>query len=321
MTRSKGWLFAAMASTLVATIAGQEPPRFRSDVRTVVMYATVQGRDGRLVTNLSQDDFEILEDGQRRPITTFSSETVPITATLMLDMSDSMRDYYERVREAAGRFVDALQPGDRVRIGTFGHTAALSPFLTSDKAILRRVLNEELWLSHFTALWTGIKKAMDSLTNEPGRRVIVVLTDGADACQLGIHDIWNQSPAQNGLAVQKFWENLRWLDLAHSGCVTIGDVRSQAIAGGFLIYVIGMPLGLSPDVSHLANDTGGAHFQLGKGTDLAATFDQVVTELRSQYVLGFSPERFDEQTHKLDLRMRPKGLSARSRKSYLASAK
>ena len=73
-----------------------------------------------------------------------------------------------------------------------------------------------------------------------------------------------------------------------------------------------MPLGLSPDVSHLANDTGGAHFQLGKGTDLAATFDQVVTELRSQYVLGFSPERFDDQTHKLDLRMRPKGLSARS---------
>jgi Ca-activated chloride channel family protein len=321
MTRSKGWLLAAMASTLVATIAGQEPPRFRSDVRTVAMYATVRSRDGRLVSNLSQDDFEILEDGQPRTISSFSSEPVPITATLMLDMSDSMREYYERVRDSAGRFVDALQPDDRVRIGTFGHTAALSPFLTSDKAILHRVLNEELWLSHFTALWSGIKKAMDSLTNEPGRRVIVVLTDGVDACQLGIHDIWNRFPARSGPAIKMFWQDLRWVDLPHSGCVTIEDVRRQAVAGGFLIYVIGMPLGLSPEVTRLANDTGGAHFQLGKATDLASTFDQVVTELRSQYVLGFSPERFDDQTHKLDLRTRQKGLSARSRTSYLASAK
>jgi len=321
MTHPKGWLCAAMGAAIVTTVAGQEPPRFRTDVQTVVMYATVQGRDGRLVPDLSRDDFALLEDGQPRPITIFSRESVPITATLMLDMSDSMRDDYERVRDAAGRFVDALQPGDRVRIGTFGHTAALSPFLTSDKAILHRVLNEELWLSHFTALWTGIKKAMDSLTSEPGRRVIVVLTDGADFCQLGIHDIWTQFPARNGAAVHKFWDDLRWQDLPDSGCVTMEDVRSQAIGGGFLIYVIGMPLGLTPEVSRLANDTGGAHFKLGKAADLASTFGLVISELRSQYALGFSPERLDGKTHKLDLQMRQNGLSARSRKSYVASVK
>jgi VWFA-related protein len=320
MIQLKAWLCVATGSVMVVSVAGQDPTRFRSEVQTVVMYATVQGRDGRLVPDLSKDDFALLDDGQPRPIATFSRESVPITATLMLDMSDSMREHYERVRDAAGRFVDALQPGDRARIGTFGHTVALSPFLTGDKAILRRVLSEELWLSHFTALWTGIKKAMDSLTSEPGRRVIVVLTDGADFCQLGIHDIWTQFPARNGAAIKQFWEDLRWQDLPRSGCVTLEEVRSQAVAGGFLIYVIGMPLGLSPEVTRLANDTGGAHFQLGKADDLASTFERVISELRSQYVLGFSRERFDGQIHKLDLRMRQKDLSARSRKSYVASA-
>jgi hypothetical protein len=80
---------------------------------------------------------------------------------------------------------------------------------------------------------------------------------------------------------------------------------------------MGATAGLSPT----SRKTTGAHFQLGKADDLALTFDRVIDELRSQYVLGFSRERFDGQTHKLDLQMRQKGLSARSRKSYLAASR
>jgi hypothetical protein len=103
----------------------------------------------------------------------------------------------------------------------------LSPFLTNDKSILYRVLNEELWLSHFTALWTGIKKAMDSLTNELGRRVVVVLTDGADSCQLGIHDIWTQFPTGMGKVtdpIHKIW-------MRRVGRVSAPRVRRRARSG------------------------------------------------------------------------------------------
>ena len=74
-----------------ALCIAQQPQTFRSDVQTVVVYATVQDRDGRLVPDLTKDDFRISDNGRLVPIATFSHEILPITVALMLDMSDSMR--------------------------------------------------------------------------------------------------------------------------------------------------------------------------------------------------------------------------------------
>ena len=84
----------------VVTLLAQQPQTFRSDVHTVAVYATVQDRDGRLVPDLTKDDFKIIDNGRPAPITTFSHEILPITVALMLDMSDSMRmDYGNRLTE------------------------------------------------------------------------------------------------------------------------------------------------------------------------------------------------------------------------------
>ena len=112
---------AAIAGLL---LGAQQEGRFKSTVDTVSVYATVNEADGRLATNLSKEDFTILDNGTPREISLFSNDTQPITVVVMLDMSGSMFSRFIRVRTSTLSFVDALSPQDRAQIGTFGEEIA-----------------------------------------------------------------------------------------------------------------------------------------------------------------------------------------------------
>ncbi len=173
---------AAIAAALLLAPIGLAPqqPVFRAGAQTVAVYATVRDAAGRLVPGLTRSDFQVLDDGRPASITTFSNDILPAQIALLLDMSTSMLGEHARVRESALRFVDALLPDDRVRIGTFGDEIALSPWLTSDKGRLGRVLREEVWPGGDTPLWSAMRAGMESLGDVTPRRVIVMLTDGID---------------------------------------------------------------------------------------------------------------------------------------------
>src|SRR4051794_11296719 len=237
--------------------AQARPPVFRSAARTVYIYATVQGRDGRLVPDLTRDDFEVLDEGRVRPITVFDNTPQPITLALMFDMSNSMAKEYPRIRAAASAFVGALWPDDRARIGSFGREVAISPLLTSDKATLLRVVDEELWPGGATPLWYATATDMNALESESGRRVVLLFTDGDDS----------------GLFVPG----------------SRGDVHRRAERDAFMVYAIGLQgHGLSDSMHVLVDDTGGGRFLVPRAADLGATFARVVEELHHQYLLGFS---------------------------------
>ena len=78
----------------------------------------------------------------------------------------------------------------------------------------------------------------------------------------------------------------------------------------------------SPDrgLRKIAEETGGGYFELKKTDDLGPTFTRVAQELHSQYVLGFSPESLDGKVHKLEVRVKKPGMTARARKTYLAAS-
>jgi Ca-activated chloride channel homolog len=266
---------------------------FKSSTQTVVVYATVRDAAGRLVPDLTQDDFELLDDGAPVRIATFSNDIQPITVALLLDMSGSMLSRLVRVRDSTLRFIDALRPADRVRIGTFGDEIGISPVLTGDKAVLTRIVREELWPGGGTPLWNAVYAGMDSLAAEPGRRVVLVLTDGLD------------SEALSG------WKG------------DLDDVRSRAAREGFMLYMIGMDTVDTNDepqrrVNALIAETGGTRFDVKEGADLHSTFTRVADELRRQYLLGFAPEKRDGREHRLEIRVTRPGLEARGRKSYVA---
>lgn len=273
-----------------ATLLAQQQapaPVFRGAVDTVAIYPLVSTNAGRLLTDLKEEDFTVLDNGVPAQITVFSKATQPITAVLMLDMSTSMDDNVVRVREAARKFVDALEPGDRLRIGSFGSEIVVNPLLTSDKAILRRVLDEELWPGGSTRLWSAIDLAMQSIAAESGRRTIVAITDGTDTTSL-----------------------------------SQAAVTERAIKGLFMIYAIGLEgKGLSPKMMSLIAATGGAQFDLKRQDDLADALARVTTELRHQYMIGFTPNTVDGLSHTLEVRVNRLGVKVRAPQQFVAAAR
>jgi Ca-activated chloride channel homolog len=273
---------------MVCTAMPQTP--FRASAQTVAIYATVIDRDGRLVTDLGRGDFQILDNGQPVTTTVFSNDIQPITAAVMLDTSSSMDRKFTRVRESTQRFIDALLPSDRARIGTFGEEVAVSPLLSSDHAILSRIVREEMWPGGGTPLWSAINAAMTSLASEEGRRVVLTLTDGVNTC------VELRGP-----------------------CMLFEPVAARAVNEEFMVYAIGMEgSGLDRSVKLLADRTGGGSFELPLTANVPAAFARVADELHHQYALGFRAAVLDGAVHTLEVRVNRSGLSARARKSYVA---
>jgi VWFA-related protein len=156
-----------------------QEPHFRGGTDTVSIQATVLDRDGRLVTDLARDDFEVLDDGRRQGLTVFASESQPLSIVLMLDRSSSTREHYGLVHNAASEFINQLRPDDRARIGSFSETIRIDPEgFTSSHSALRQILDENLQAEGPTPLWNATVAAMDALVNEDGRRVVLLFTDG-----------------------------------------------------------------------------------------------------------------------------------------------
>jgi Ca-activated chloride channel homolog len=282
------FVLATVLGAAIVAAARQEQPTFRTGVQTVALYATVRDANGRLVPDLDREAFQVLDDGRPAAITVFSNEVQPFTVAIMLDMSGSMEGRVLTVRDSARRFIDALSARDRARIGTFGAEVAISPHLTGDKAVLTRVLAEELWPGGFTPLWRATMAAMSSLGSEPGRRVILVLSDGRDS------DTFDRRPGP-------------------------GDVKRLAVRDAFMVYAIGFQgPGFSSELADVAEETGGGHFELESDADIANTFARVAEELRHQYLLGFSPAVLDGKTHKVEVRIAGSGFKVRAAKSYVA---
>jgi VWFA-related protein len=291
----------------------QQQPSFRATRDTVPVYATVFDRNGQLVTDLKQEDFEILDNDRKVELSFFSSETVPITAGLLVDVSTSMVGDFLLVRDAALKFIPTLKPEDRIRFGTFGGEVALSPHLTGDHATLDRVIHEELWprTGPGTALWAGVRAGMRSLAAEEGRRVIVVLTDGVDACPASFYD------RRAAVDMHPQGPKLTFVNsLQRQLCPTRAEIETEATREEFLIYGIGRQV--SSFFTDVIRELGGGYVLVDRTTNLEAALDKVANELRHQYVLGFTPAAFDSKTHKLVVRTTRRELTARARRSYVA---
>jgi len=170
--------FAASAALLGA----RQEPRFHAAADVVSIYATVVDDDGRLVTDLTQDDFAIYDDGRLQPMSVFASEVQPIAIVIMLDRSGSVAGNLSLVEKAAEELVANLLPEDKARIGTFSRRIRIQPArFTQDQGELVRILRGDLQKGGPTPLWDATAAAMDALLWEEGRRVVLMFTDGRNS--------------------------------------------------------------------------------------------------------------------------------------------
>ena len=158
----------AICVAVVLGAAGQQPV-FRGTGDAVRVFATVTDRDGRLVTTLTRDDFEVRDEGKPQPITLFDNTPRAIRIIVMLDVSGSMEGNLPLLRAASEQLFTRLRPDDRARVGSFGEQITISPSFTRDLDVLRRALPDRIAPDAPTPLWRAIAGHWTGSETQPTR--------------------------------------------------------------------------------------------------------------------------------------------------------
>src|SRR5262245_23848361 len=288
-------LASAAAST--ALVSGQQPPMFKTGTQVVSLFVTVADPQKRLVPDLTQDEFQVFDNEKPQPIVFFDNSIHPINVVVMLDTSGSMTLTIDLLKQAAEQFVIRLLPEDKARIGAFNDKIQINAKWSNNRDQLVTDI-KDLDYGNGTRLWDAVGAALDELKEVDGRRVILVFTDGDDT---------------------------------ESKSMNLTRVIDRARTDEVMIYAIGLEsdyfngqtrVRSKPDsgLRRVADETGGGYFELKKTSELAPTFTKVAQELHSQYVIGFTPTQLDNRVHKLAVKMKQPGMTARARRSYLAAA-
>jgi VWFA-related protein len=306
---------AAVAAILATTwLAAQQP--IRSGARTVAVYATVSDGQGKLLTDLVKEDFEVYDNGRQQPITVFESGIQPITLVMLLDRSGSMAVNFRLVEVAAAQFVSRMLPDDRARIGSFATRIQIDPRdFTSSQSELLRILSTELQPAGPTPLWNAVNGGITSLLRQEGRRVILVFTDGVDlpmnSNSVSLRDVMKRSQEEDvmvyaiGLASR--------VPAPRRGAGRGNQPRGGA--RGMRQMVIQQP---DEGLKRIAAESGGGYFELTSANDLGATFARVADELHRQYLIGFEPPALDGRSHRIEVKVK-RIASVRARRTYVAA--
>jgi len=304
-----GLLVACVGFTIA--LAAQQPPVIRSTSDIVRVFVTVTDRDGRLVTNLTQSEFEARDEGKPQPVSVFDNSPKPIQLVTLLDVSGSMHGNLPLLRGATEQLFKRLGADDVARLGTFGKEVNISPEFTHDVNELLSSLPREIDPQAPTPLWRAVDQAMDLFKDGPDkRRIVLILSDGQDT------------------GMTQFTKKL----------VSPAEIIDRARAEDVMIYAVGMqsrsdhppvlqPGGLraaltrdlpDPGLAKVAEESGGGYTEIRYGEDLGAAFARVADEIHSQYLLGYEPPKRDGKVHHIDVKVARSGVKPRARKSYVA---
>jgi Ca-activated chloride channel family protein len=279
-------------------------PAFRSGIDMVSLNVTVTSSDQRYVSGLTQSDFTVLEDGVPQPLRYFAKSGVPLSMALLIDTSASMKETLSIAQEAAIGFVRQVADGDVVSIIDFETRVEISQELTGDLGALERAIRGTQ-VGGATSLYNALdiayrelSKPMPGNAGAPRRRVIIVLSDGADT----------------------------------SSVVTFDQVLDRAVRSDTVIYGISLGSGQRSTgrleeesgervLRRLARQTGGRAFFTDKAEDLTRVYAQIRDELANQYTLGYeSTAKADGKWRLLDVRVDRPNTTVRSRAGYFAAS-
>jgi Ca-activated chloride channel family protein len=255
---------------LSARLAAERPAALGRDAlqnssALVTTAVTVREKNGRLVSNLTEHDFIVEEDGRPQALARFSSERTPVSVAIAIDTSQSLRGEPMQVtRGAARRFIEAaLRPDDEVALVSFNHVVNVAANWTTDRTRLRASL-DALVPSGSTALYDAVFKTVSLFpTRSLQRAAIVVISDGGDSAS-------DRTPGQlkqllAGTDVFLFWIAIDHVDARPSTRInsyTIADLAAQG--NGY------------SEVIHATEDLG-------------AALSRVADELDHQYLMSYEP--------------------------------
>lgn len=295
---------AALAVGSGAAWGRQQPPAppddgsvIRVDTRLVVLHCSVLDRSGKLITNLPQKDFQVLENNLEQPVKVFRREDIPVSMGIVIDNSGSMRDKRQRVEAAAIKLVKASNPQDEVFIVNFNDDAYLDVPFTNELPKLEEGV-ARIDSRGGTAMRDAVSMSIDHVKGEgkKDKKVILVVTDGNDTASLGI---------------------------------TLEKLVEKAHKSEVLIYAIGI-LGKEDQrdakkakraIDALTRASGGASYYPNDLVEVEALAEQVAHDIRNQYVIGYSPinQNLDGTFRTIKVMAAGGKLTVRTRTGYYAT--
>jgi len=272
-----------------------QDPQFSIKVESnlVNVLCTVTDRKGRLIPNLTKDDFMIEEDGKKQEIVSFSKENeLPLTLALLIDTSGSVRDVLSAEKETASAFINSiLTPRDLAMVIKFDKYAKVIQDFTESKRRMADAIDQVGPTGNGTALYDAlVLAARDHLSLESGRKAMILISDGDD--QGSSH--------------------------------RLNDALFSAQSADSIIYSIsnivdGSQMGKGPDtLKRLSGDTGGAVFFIRRSSDFKGIFDTIASELRGQYSVAYKSTNTARDGKFRNIKVLPKEASmmVRARKGY-----
>jgi Ca-activated chloride channel homolog len=294
--------FAPSASSVRAsrefTSRAQE---FKSRVDLVNVGVTVTDRKGTLVTDLTLDDFELVEDGRRQNIRYFASGAAgesapPMHLALMLDVSGSMDEDIAFTRTAAVRFLNTLTDAVDITVVDFDTQVRLARYGQSEFArLIERIRRTKA--DGMTALYDAIGLYLDGASAQDGRKIMLIYTDGGDT--------------RSALSLRELMDLLKASDVT---VYPIGSLEHQLSSVRNQQRMV---------LQGIADATGGQAFFPTSVKELDAVYQKVVAQIRAQYTLGYlsSNDKMDGSWRKVEVKTTRKDLRVRSRKGYFAAFK
>ena len=261
------------------------------EVEVVQVTTTVTDDGGRFVKGLTRDQFRVKEDGVLQRITAFAGENIPLEIVIAVDVSQSMTESMPTLKAAVRTFLRALRPTDQVTLIAFNDNIfTLARRSTDPESRVRAVDRLAPWGG--TALFDAMLTALNTVGKQPGRRSVVVFSDGED---------------QNSVATLKRVETR--LETSDATIYTIGlgrSVRDRALAGV---------------MARMSDVSGGRPFLIDDVSELDKVFADIVEELSNQYLLsyGSSNESRDGSWRRINVELKDGKHKVRHRQGYRAA--
>jgi VWFA-related protein len=333
------WLAGA---AFVLALPVWQSPQFKTTADLVSVYATVRDEGGRLVPGLTKDDFVVTDNGKPQPLAFFTNDVHPFSVVIMLDRSGSMAQHHPIVRDASAAFVQAMLPADAARIGSFGDEVRLDPAdFTADHDALMSILDNDLQRAGGSSpVYSAFDRAISSLAERSGRRVLLALTDGYNDPRAGqpitlLEDVIRRARYNDILAYVVGFEAIE-ASIGGPGPGPGGRYPGRppiGPPGGYPGSPQPLP-GRTPTtvpstktrpphkgLKLIADESGGGYYELGPSDELKATFARIAEELHRQYWMAFTPAKLDGKVHDIEVKVKKRGLEVRARKTYMADPK
>lgn len=334
------------------TIVEDDNEVIRVETNLVTLPVSVLDRDGRFVSGLRQQDFQIFEDNVPQKIENFATVEQPFTVVLLIDVSPSTQYKITEIQDAAIAFVNQLRQNDRVVVISFDERVHVLSPVTNNRAILRNAILQADF-GNGTSLYEAVGDALNrQLRQIEGRKAVVLFTDGVDTTsrRASYESTVRDAEESEALIYPIRYDTYSDMGGGRSsggggypnqypnqyprrrrGGRRLGDILGDILSGGS-VYGGNYPqgggsAGGSPEdyargrqyLDELARNSGGRIFQANSTGNLEAAFSGIAEELRRQYTLSYYPENAGQPGQRKQIRVRVSRPNAvvRAKTSYI----